>query len=138
GRGRTIGRAAEEAGVNVETIRYYHRQGLLPEPAGSSNGFREYPQSTVEQVRFIKRAQRLGFTLAEIKELLSLGGGHCEEVRALAEEKLSEMDARIRDLSRMRESLASLLQRCREGEEDAECPIIRAVAGESEEQKDDH
>lgn len=130
---RTISRAAEEAGVNVETIRFYHRQGLVPEPARPPQGFREYPPSSVERIRFIKRAQRLGFTLPEIKELLSLGDGPCSEVQVLAEEKLAEIDARMRDLSRMRDSLANLLHRCQEGESNPECPLIQGVAGKGTE-----
>ncbi len=130
---RTIGRLAEEAGVNVETVRYYQRQGLLSHPPRPQQGFRQYPPESVERIRFIKRAQRLGFTLPDIRELLDLDDGHCEEVQALAEKKLAEMDARIRDLSRMRESLSELLQQCRAGQGSPQCPLIRSVAGDCEE-----
>jgi len=129
---RTIGRVAEEAGVNVETVRYYQRQGLLSNPPRPQRGFRQYPRESVERIRFIKRAQRLGFTLPEIRELLDLDDGHCEEVLTLAEGKLAEMDARIRDLSRMRDSLSELVRQCREGEGRPECPLIRSMAGDWE------
>lgn len=125
---RTIGRVAEEAGVNVETVRYYHRQGLLPNPPKPQKGFREYPPESVERIQFIKRAQRLGFILPEIRELLALDDGSCKDVQTLAEGKLAEMDTRIEDLVRMRESLSELLQQCREGNREPGCPLIRSVS----------
>ncbi len=129
---RTIGRVAEEAGVNVETIRYYHRQELLPNPPKPQQGFREYPPESVERIRFIKRAQRLGFTLPEIRELLTLDDGSCKDVQTLAEGKLAEIDTRIEDLVRMRQSLSELLQQCREGTGKPGCPLIRSVSSPRE------
>ncbi len=115
GEGLTIGRLAREAGVNVETVRYYQRRGLLPEPPRPAGGIRRYPHATVARIRFIKRAQRLGFTLTEIGELLSLGDGHCDEVQALARRKCAAIEARIRDLETMAVALRALLSQCEGG-----------------------
>src|SRR5207244_5272900 len=96
-----IGELAERAEVNLQTIRYYEREGLLPEPPRRESGYRMFPETTVRRVRFIKRAQELGFTLAEIRELLSLRHDHDRirtEVRALAEAKISHVEEKIRTL----------------------------------------
>lgn len=91
----TIGRVAHLAGFNVETIRYYQRRHLITEPEKPLDGFRYYPVKTVTRVQFIKRAQRLGFTLRQISELLALGDGQCEDVRTLATQKCADIDAQI-------------------------------------------
>ena len=88
----TIGRLAKLVGVNVETIRYYQRIGLINEPAAPLNGFRQYPIKTAENITFIKRAQRLGFSLKEIEELLKIGDGHCDDVRTRAEQKRNKIN----------------------------------------------
>ena len=101
----TIGRLARAAGVNVETVRYYQRLGLVGEPAKPESGFRHYPADTLDRIVFIKRAQQLGFRLEEIRELLELGDGHCADVRNRAEEKRGQIEAQIRDLRAMRATL---------------------------------
>lgn len=127
GEGRTIGRLAAEAGVNVETVRYYQRQGLMPEPPRPRDGYRLYDRAAVERLRFIRRAQQLGFTLREVGELLALGDGACREVQELAEAKLAEIETRIRDLEAMREVLGGHLAACRAGEGGNGCPMVEVL-----------
>jgi len=123
----TIGRLARTAGVNVETIRYYQRRGLLRTPRRPPGGVRVYAADSLEQLRFIKRAQQLGFTLRDIRELLALGNGRCEDARRLAELHLQSIEQRLRDLRRMRTSLSRLIRRCQEGREPF-CPIATSLA----------
>jgi len=126
----TIGKVARAAGVNVETVRYYQRSGLVPEPQRPAGGMRRYSHETVARLRFIKRAQELGFTLAEIRRLLALGDPQtCGKARALAAEKLSLVRARIADLERMRAALESLIDRCDAVRGQVSCPIIETLAG---------
>src|SRR5262245_37320650 len=109
------GELAGRAGVNTETLRYYERRGLLKDPPRSLGGFRNYPDSALDQLRFIKRAQQLGFTLNEVEELLQLSDGgpdSCDAARILAEARKADLDRRIADLQRMRESLGELLDTC--------------------------
>src|SRR5687768_6273446 len=101
----TIGQLARDADVNVETVRYYERRGLMPEPARRDSGYRLYTAEDLERMRFIRRAKELGFTLREIEELLSLrseSAERCGEVSARARRKIQEIEAKIRDLDRMR------------------------------------
>lgn len=124
----TIGGVAKAADVNVETIRYYQRLGLIDEPAKPLGGVRRYADSTVARVRFIKRAQQLGFTLAEITRLLALGDAQsCAKARSLAAEKLSLVEARIADLERMRRVLKELIARCETRRGKVACPIIETL-----------
>ena len=126
----TIGKVAREAGVNVETVRYYQRSGLVPEPPRPAGGVRRYSEQTVSRLRFIKRAQELGFTLAEIRRLLALGDPQsCGKARALAADKLSLVRARLADLERMRSVLESLIERCDAVRGKVACPIIQTLAG---------
>jgi MerR family mercuric resistance operon transcriptional regulator len=126
----TIGKVARAAGVNVETVRYYQRSGLVPEPARPAGRVRRYSDETVARLRFIKRAQELGFTLAEIRRLLALGDPQsCGKARALAADKLSLVSSRIADLERMRAVLESLIQRCDAVRGRVVCPIIETLAG---------
>jgi MerR family mercuric resistance operon transcriptional regulator len=131
----TVGRLAGDAGVNVETIRYYERRGLLPRPSRGPAGWRRYDDQALRSVIFVKRAQRLGFTLDEIRELLRLRAGAseraCARVRKRAESKLDEIDGKIRDLSAMRRALAELAERCHPDDEGA-CPLLDALVAESE------
>ena len=113
----------------METIRYYQRLGLVPEPPRPSGGYRHYPPETVDRVRFIKRAQRLGFTLREIGELLTLGDGNCDDVRRRAEYKRARIADRIRDLQALHHTLDQLIARCREGDGSGGCPIIESISG---------
>ncbi len=126
--GLTIGRLAAEAGVNVETIRHYQRLGLIEEPARPAQGYRRYPEADVARIRFIKRAQQLGFSLKEIKGLLSLGErGQCREVQRLAAQKLENIEQRLRDLEAMRKVLAELVVQCENGESETHCPLIESL-----------
>lgn len=127
----TIGRLADAAGVNVETIRYYQRRGLLDEPSKPLGGQRRYAAAAAKRVRFIKRAQLLGFTLAEVEELLRLDDGQsCRETRVLAEEKLAVIEHRIAGLARMRRLLKGLIAACRSGERPRSCPIIATLSAD--------
>lgn len=124
-----IGSLASAADVGVETIRYYQRRRLLGQPSRPLRGQRVYPPEYVERVRFIKRAQALGFSLDEIAALLSLdsGTGHAR-ARALAGKRLTEIEAKIADLSAMRDSLADLVQRCEHTHGKVACPIIDTLS----------
>lgn len=131
-----IGRTAKAAGVNAQTLRYYERRGLLARPSRRGSGYREYSADAVAVVRFIKRAQDLGFSLDEIEELIKLRGvrrGERHRVRALAERKIDEIDRKIDRLRAMRDALRTLVESCHRGGS-AECPIIEALvdAGEAE------
>jgi len=125
----TIGRLAESSGVNVETIRYYQRRGLLEEPSKPLGGYRRYAPAAAHRVRFIKRAQQLGFTLEEVSGLLQLEDGRsCRETRLLAEHKLEVIEERIRDLSRIRRLLRGLIAECSAGARPRSCPIIATLS----------
>jgi MerR family mercuric resistance operon transcriptional regulator len=128
----TIGGVARAAGVNVETVRYYQRTGLVPVPKRVFGSFREYPPQIVTRVRFIKRAQQLGFTLAEVKNLLALEDGRsCRKAQSLAVMKLETIEARIADLNHMRRTLKDLIARCVAGGGKVRCPIIDTLGHES-------
>ena len=128
----SIGSLAKATDVNVETIRYYQRRGLMDEPSKPLGGRRRYAASAATRVRFIKRAQQLGFTLEEIKELLLLQDGQsCRETRLLAERKLELIEKRIADLSRMRRSLRGLIAQCAEGKRPRSCPIIATLSADA-------
>ena len=127
----TIGGLADEAGVNVETIRYYQRRGLMPEPDKPAHGYRRYDATTVKRVRFIKRAQALGFTLEEIGGLLQLDEAHaCAETRELASHKLEAIETKLADLAAMRRALMTLLRQCDAGAMKGNCPIIHALGAD--------
>jgi len=124
----TIGRLADQAGVNIETVRYYQRIGLLSEPPKPTQGYRVYPADTVSRLRFIKRAQGLGFTLREITELLALNDGDCSEARAMAEQKRAVIEARIHDLRSIQHALDNMISSCRVSEaECADCALIETL-----------
>jgi len=128
----SIGSLARAAEVNVETIRYYQRRGLVDEPSKPLGGHRRYAASAATRVRFIKRAQQLGFTLEEIRDLLLLEDGQsCRETRLLAERKLKLIEARIADLSRMRRLLKGLIAQCVEGKRPRACPIIATLSADA-------
>jgi MerR family mercuric resistance operon transcriptional regulator len=127
-----IGAVARAAGVNVETIRYYQRRGLLDEPQKPLGGYRHYTGHAVKRVRFIRRAQQLGFTLDEAKGLLRLEDGQsCRETRLLAEQKLALIEGRIDDLARMRRLLTSLVAQCAQGKRPRSCPIIETLSADT-------
>ena len=110
----TTGQVAQQAGVNIQTLRYYERRKLLARPPRSQGGFRLYPADVVNQVRFIKRAQGLGFSLVEIGELLRIGsaGARCGDVKQRVDRKLADIDQKIAALQKMRTALATLVQTC--------------------------
>jgi len=125
-----IGEVAERGGVNLQTIRYYEREGLLPEPPRLASGYRMFPESSVKRVRFIKRAQNLGFTLSEIKDLLSLridAKRTSAEVRTFAEAKLSDIEEKISTLKKMKRVLSELTGRCSGCGPSSECPILESI-----------
>lgn len=124
----TIGRLAESAQVNVETVRYYQRRGLMREPSRPAGSVRRYSSDDVKRIRFIKRAQGLGFTLDEVTNLLKLEDGRsCRETERLALQKLALIEARIADLERLRETLRDLTGRCESGRGHIACPIIASL-----------
>ena len=124
----TIGVFAQAAGVNVETIRFYQRKGLLPEPPKPLGSIRRYCAADVERVRFVKSAQRLGFGLDEIAELLRLEDGtHCREASTLAEQKLKDVRQKLADLTRMEAALSQLVRSCRATKGNVPCPLIAAL-----------
>jgi MerR family copper efflux transcriptional regulator len=127
----TIGRLAKQAGVNIDTIRYYERNGLIPEPVRRASGYREYDVADVRRLRFILRAKELGFTLAEIGELLSLSADRdVRGVKRRAVERLNQVEHKIGELQRVREGLKTLIDAC-PGRGDLEhCPIVAALSGE--------
>jgi MerR family copper efflux transcriptional regulator len=126
-----IGQVATEAGVKIDTLRYYERRGLLAEPERRPSGYREYPEETVSIIRFIKRAQDLGFTLDEIEELISLrdggDGGRRSEIRARAEAKMRDIDQKLARLQAMRSALFGLVESCACSRGRRECPILEAL-----------
>lgn len=131
-----VGDVARRAGVNLQTVHYYERRGLLPKPPRTGANYRAYPQDTVRRVRFIKRAQELGFTLKEIKELLSLRAApqtRCADVRNRAEVKVKDIDDKVRTLHAMRKVLITLIGQCSGRGPVTQCPILGAL--DSEEQK---
>jgi MerR family mercuric resistance operon transcriptional regulator len=124
----TIGAFAAAAGVNVETVRYYQRKGLLAEPDKPGGSVRRYGQADVARVRFIKAAQRLGFSLDEIAGLLSLDDGtHCREARVLGQHKLDDVREKMADLRRIESVLARLVRECDKARGTISCPLIGAL-----------
>lgn len=127
----TIGQLAADAGVHKETIRYYQSLGLVPQPRKPPGSVRRYGEATVARLRFIKRAQQLGFTLDEVGKLLLLEDGQdCGATRALARQKLEVIRARVADLNRMRRALEHLIQQCHRGRRPRACPIIATLSRE--------
>lgn len=124
----TIGKLASTVGVNVETIRFYQRKGLLPVPQCLHGSIRRYTTEDMARVKFIKSAQRLGFNLKEIGHLLRLDEGiQCHVASELAAHHLADVRSRLEDMRRIEATLASLLEQCREGDEKTTCPLISAL-----------
>ncbi|HTV54985.1 MAG TPA: MerR family DNA-binding protein [Terriglobia bacterium] len=126
----TIGKIAKGAGVGVETLRFYEREGLIKEPPRRDSGYREYPADTVDRVRFIRRAQALGFSLREIKDLMALRierGGTCAQVKRRAETKIVDIEERIRSLQRINRVLQKLVSACGSSGLGSECPLLDAL-----------
>lgn len=126
----TIGQVAAACDVGVETVRFYQRRGLVAEPPKQLRGFRYYDASTVARVRFIRRAQALGFSLEEIAGLLQLEQSTaCRDTHDAAVLKLQLVEQRISDLERLRATLMTLVQQCEVGAERVSCPIIESLSG---------
>jgi MerR family mercuric resistance operon transcriptional regulator len=127
----TIGGLAKAADVNVETIRFYQRKGLMPEPDRPTGGIRRYGEQELSRVGFIKSAQRLGFSLDEIGDLLKLeDGSSCAQARQKAQAKLADVRAKLADLHRMEDALASLIKLCGAAKGKVRCPLIAALKRE--------
>ncbi len=130
----TVGKLAQTTGVNVETVRFYEREGLLPEPDRTSGGHRLYSDSDVQRLRFIQRAKDVGFTLKEINDLLFLRASDlatCGDVGDMARRKLAEIERKLALLSDMRNHLAALVEECPGGERSAECcNILKDLDGD--------
>lgn len=128
--GITIGALADTAGVNVETIRFYQRKGLMPQPEKPYGSIRRYGDAELARVRFIKSAQRLGFSLEEVGDLLKLEDGtRCGEARQLAEHKLADVRQKLTDLQRIESVLAALIARCSAVRGRVNCPLIGSLQG---------
>ncbi|RJX28417.1 MAG: MerR family transcriptional regulator [Desulfarculus sp.] len=129
----TIGQLAARAGVKVETVRYYERRGLLPAPPRSPGGYRLYPAEEAGRIRFIRRAQSLGFSLREIAELLCLRvdpRSTCQQVKAQTQAKIADIDRKVVALRQMRQALARLAAQCRGRGPTSACPILEALDAE--------
>ncbi|GAA4353353.1 Hg(II)-responsive transcriptional regulator [Kangiella taiwanensis] len=122
-----ISQLAKLAGVNVETVRYYERCGLIAQPEKPAKGYRHYPEATLSRIRFIKRAQELGFSLDEIANLLILEESSCQEVQSIASHKLASIRDKMADLRRLESSLNDLLKQCANNSEQTHCPIITSL-----------
>jgi len=128
----TAGQVARRAGVGVETVRFYEKNGLLEEPARRASGYREYDGRTVDRLRFILRAKDIGFTLTEIKDLLSLRSSSdqpCDDVRGRAEAKITEIEEKVALLLRMKQVLRRLVSSCGKQEDSSRCPVLEALDG---------
>lgn len=124
----TIGKASEQSGVNIETIRYYEREGIVPKPGRSAGGRRLYSSDEIATLRFVRRCRDLGFPISIIQTFLSLtvqNDRSCGEVKTMAENHLGEINAKIENLERLREALLSLSKNCDDGT--AACPMLDAL-----------
>lgn len=122
-----IGEVAKRSGIGIETIRYYEREGLLLEPERRPSGYRQYDASTLDRLAYIVRAKELGFTLAEVRELLQLSfapHAGCDHIRQRAERKVSDIESKIRNLQQMKRSLNKIVQRCRTNNSADDCPLV--------------
>ena len=125
-----IGETARQAGVNIQTLHYYERLGLLPKPSRTAGNYRLYSQDSVRRIRFVKRAQELGFSLGEIKELLALRaapGARCEKVRKRAQAKIEDITEKMETLKAMRKALSRLLKECSGQASITDCPILESL-----------
>lgn len=133
--GLTIGQVARRSAVNVETVRYYERRGLIAEPPRRASGYRQYDPQVVQRIQFIKRAQELGVTLKEIGQLLALADGDgsgCGNVRDFAARKVEDVENKIRHLQSLKKILMRLVRQCSGKGPLTECPIIESLVGDTE------
>ncbi len=131
----TIGQVARRCGLGVETVRFYEREGLVPKPGRTASGYRQYPEDTVRRILFVRRAKEVGFTLREIKELLSMRvrpGTTCADIRGMAEGKLSDIDEKMGALRQMRRALKALVTECHGRGPVSECPVLEALDREED------
>jgi MerR family mercuric resistance operon transcriptional regulator len=131
----SIGQVAHQAGVGVETVRFYERQGLLEKPPRKESGYRQYPPEAVSRLHFIKKAKEVGFSLKEIKELLSLRldtAATCQDVRSRAEAKILDIGQKIQALKRMKQALTDLTNACSGRGSVSECPILQSFEKKEE------
>lgn len=124
---KTISKVAKELEINIETVRFYERRGLIKQPIKPDVGYRNYPQETINRIRFIKRAQELGFTLNEITNLLNLNDNPCHQVQDLAELKLQTVRKKKDDLCRLEKVLMEQLAQCQKNSDEQYCPVIDAL-----------
>lgn len=132
-----IGEVAKHAGIGIETVRFYEREGLLEEPARRASGYRQYDRQAVAVLRFIRRAKELGFTLKEIKSLLRLqldDSATRADVREQARDKVANIEAKIADLQRMKDSLVKLIRKCSGHGTTQGCPILEALQGSADDE----
>ena len=128
-----IGEVARLAGVNIQTLRYYERRGILEQPARSRSGYRQYPVETVELIRTIKRAQKLGFSLEEIERLLRIrqaGNGACTRARDIAASKLEVLNEQIEELGDVKRTLEELIRDCQPRRPAEDCGVLTAISNE--------
>lgn len=125
-----IGEVARKAGVNIDTVRYYERKNLIPEPPRRESGYRQYTMDTVRRIHFIRKAKELGFSLKEITELLSLRVSPdtaCADMKKHAETKITDIEAKISMLNNIKDSLKELTEMCTQNRDTGECPILEAL-----------
>ena len=130
--GLTTGDLADRAGVKLETIRFYERQGVLRRPPRTASGYRVFPCDAIDRIRFVKKAQVLGFSLAEIKELLALNidppaPGTCDEVRQRAQTKMKDVEEKMRSLQAMKDALGQVIDACRRRKPSGVCPLLASL-----------
>ncbi len=126
----TIGQVAKQTGVGIETVRFYERERMIPKPPRRSSGYRAYPLETIARVAFIRNAKELGFSLREIRELLSLhvdSRANCKAVKQRGEEKIEDINSKLRRLQRMKRELTKLLHACNERQPTGPCPLLDAL-----------
>jgi len=134
-----IGEVSSRAKVNKETVRYYEKRNLIPKPDRRRSGYRIFTQRHIDQIKFIKRAQELGFTLNEIKELLNLRMDEhttCSEIRNEAQRKYQDVVEKIEDLQRIKNTLTDLIDSCSGNGPKGDCPILGALEGEMKEERE--
>ncbi|MDH5393062.1 MAG: MerR family DNA-binding protein [Gammaproteobacteria bacterium] len=124
----TIGKVAKLANVSVETIRYYQKIGLMKAPQKPLQGFRTYTMDSIRELKFIKKAQRLGFTLDEISELLEIGSGQCADIQSKAQKKLDQIKQQITELNALKVTLDELVKSCQLTSEPGCCPIVKSLS----------
>lgn len=133
----TIGKLAAASGVHVETVRYYQRLGLVPTPRRAYGSARRYGNADLKRIRFIKRSQWLGYSLDEVALLLKLSvGEHCAETKVLADRKLQVVNAKLRDLTAMKNALEQLARACAARKGGFGCPIIDNLSGDAPDERD--